>query len=345
MDLPIHEVPGRVEDKVWPLLRLFTNITYAKQWIAESNDLEDEHLERIIHGILQAEEYFRAASHTSLATSPVLFYYGMIHLADVIIAANAEQQPSHHGLKRIKEESDGVLDHLECRVLKSGVFASFNSLVSYDLVPVRNPLGREGVLFDTSVAVSQRYPQRETILGESVHFGDFIGSIPDLSEHCTHSEKITYSTISLYDIQVDSTTEEYTLSLALSRQLKRRVEEYLTSVLGMEELTEGTDLVAFRRVGKPAGKIIMPHLRSPLRGRPHLLADGMSQQISEAATILLLMYILGDLARYQSRKWMRFVSQASEELEIVNEFASVAAVKFPYLILTQLRGQLLHFSV
>jgi hypothetical protein len=332
-----------VEDRVWSLLRLFRNSTYADRWVRDHKCLQDEHFERITNGILQAEEYFRAASYISLATSPVLLYYGMLHLADVVIAANGKQQPTpHHGLKRVREGSSDPVDHLQCRVMNNGVFASFNNLVYRDVSPVRNPLGKEGTIFPASVAVALEYPQREAILGKTVHFDDFIGSIPDLSQHCAHSKRVHCLTVPLHDIQLESTQGKHTLSLALSRESKSFVEEYLTTTLGMEELTEGPDLVVFRLVSG-GDSVSRPHLRSPLKGRPHIVG-GLKWQISEAATMLLLMFIFGDLARYQSNLWMKFVSQSSEENEIVNEFVNVAAVKFPYLVLTQLRRQLLLFA-
>jgi hypothetical protein len=90
---PIREVAGRVEDNVWRLLALFRNSEYARRNAEAGVTLTDDHCERIANGIIQAREYFQAAPHTSLATAPVLLYYEMLHLADVLIAACGKPPP------------------------------------------------------------------------------------------------------------------------------------------------------------------------------------------------------------------------------------------------------------
>jgi YaaC-like protein len=119
----------------------------------------------------------------------------------------------------------------------------------------------------------------------------------------------------------------------------------LRSTLGMEEWIEGRDIVVFRAVSKELFRT--PWLRSPLRGQPHMLEPrlpGHEWQISEVATMLLAMFILGDLARYRSNLWMDFISHPSFEVEAVRAFVDIVGSKFPFLVLNHLRREYLHFA-
>jgi hypothetical protein len=347
---PIREVAARVEDKVWPLLALFTDSEYARRFAKEGDTLTDDHCERVANGILQAREYFQAASHTSLATAPVLLYYGILHLANVLIAASAKPQPDHHGLTRLRGDFADTLDYFGCNILLPKkvpmVFASLNEVVDCDINIVPNPLGKGAMVLPSTMAmVAYEYPQRDDIIGSMVQLWDIVGSIPELHEYCVASDRIECLTVPLHQIKIERRNEDVTVLLAFSREIPEFIGEDLRSTLGMEEWVEGRDVVVFRAVSKEQFRT--PLLRSPLRGQPHILAPrlpGSEWQISEVATMLLAMFILGDLARYQARLWMHFISGASIEVEAVRAFVDIAASKFPFLVLNHLRREFLRFA-
>jgi hypothetical protein len=344
---PIREISGRAEDRVWPLLGLFTDSKYAKRFAKENEPLTDEHCERIANGVLQAREYFQAASHTSLATAPVLLYYGMRHLAEVLIAASGKPQPPpRHGLSRMQGEYANHLDYFGCKVWPRGVFAVLNEVVDCDINVVLNPLGKGGMVLPwTRAMIAYEYPKRDEIIGNTVRFWDIVGSIPELHEYCVGSDRIECLTVPLHQIKIERRNRNVTVLLALSREVPEFIREDLHSTIGMEEWVQGREIMAFRAVSKD--KFRTPWLRSPLRGEPHILAPrlpGYEWQISEVATMLLVMFILGDLARYQSNLWMDFISHTSTEVEAVRALADVVAAKFPFLVLNHLRGEYLHFA-
>jgi hypothetical protein len=85
--------------------------------------------------------------------------------------------------------------------------------------------------------------------------------------------------------------------LAFSREIPEFIREDLRSTIGIQEWAEGRDILACRAVSE--GEFRTHWLRSPLRGQPHILAPrlpGYEWQISEVATMVLAMFILGDLA-------------------------------------------------
>ena len=57
---------------------------------------------QVSFGINQASEYYRAAGSASVATSPLLFFYGMLSLAKTLIVANKKdiyfEDMKYHGL-------------------------------------------------------------------------------------------------------------------------------------------------------------------------------------------------------------------------------------------------------
>jgi len=62
--------------------------------------------------IQQAEEYYNAAGRATIATSPLLLFYGMLSLAKALVVANHPtlllENINYHDLKRAKGESDYV---------------------------------------------------------------------------------------------------------------------------------------------------------------------------------------------------------------------------------------------
>jgi hypothetical protein len=345
---PLRETSGRVEDGVWPLLKLFADRDYVDRFVKEDITLAREHYARIANGVIQAREYFHAASHTSLATAPTLLYYGMLHLADALIASRGGSQSQNHGLRRLRGALPDDLDYFGCKVDRKGAFASLNEVVNCDVSPVLNPLGRSGVVFwSTMTVMADELPTRGNIVGSTVNFWELVGAIPELHEYCIYSDRVICLTVPLHEIKLERRPPtETTLTLAFARGLEEYVSDYLVSRVGMERWIEGVDLVGYRHVSQdPEGSVSVPRLRSPLRGQPHLIfPQSREWQVSEIATMLLSMFILGDLARYQTNLWMSFIKRPSVELEAVSAFVDVALPKFPFLVLNHLRREYLHFT-
>jgi hypothetical protein len=182
---PIREISAHVEGRVWSLPGLFTDSEYAKRFAKEKEDrpLTDEHCERITNGVLQAREYFQAASHTSLATAQVLLYYGMLHLAEVLIAACGKPKPPHyHGLSRIQGEYTDHLDYFGWKVKQHGVFPLLNRVVDCDINVVSNPPGMGGMVLPSTMAmIAYEYPRRDEIIGNTVQFWNIEGPFPNFT--------------------------------------------------------------------------------------------------------------------------------------------------------------------
>ena len=108
-------IEGRdVSQFSWASLRQFQNVNFTADRIIKLHNVDQRYqknakkqAEQLRYCILQAEEYFRAAESVTMATKPVLIYYGIISLAlakvlfkqsgkSSLDAARGEH--AHHGL-------------------------------------------------------------------------------------------------------------------------------------------------------------------------------------------------------------------------------------------------------
>lgn len=129
--------------QVWRLLRLLADVPSTTAQIEAEQGTGPEQrknvrkqAEQIGHCIRQGEEYFTAAQRVSLATRPVLLYYGAVALSRALIlmrrdgtfsfdALRKTERHNHHGLILRREQlaqlgpsssAEEVLENLVCEV-------------------------------------------------------------------------------------------------------------------------------------------------------------------------------------------------------------------------------------
>lgn len=78
-------------------------VIYKKEKILETK------AEQVSFGISQSFEYFRAADSVSIATSPLLYFYGMLSLAKSLIVANETdvylEDINYHGFAKLPKDA------------------------------------------------------------------------------------------------------------------------------------------------------------------------------------------------------------------------------------------------
>lgn len=108
------EIRGDVERFAWAGIDRFKNKEFVTQFLCEIHNIPNKHKEnakkqaaQIRQCIIQASEYFQAAKGVSLATKPLLLYYGTMSLALAEILTKgsggmsldaARGKNAHHGL-------------------------------------------------------------------------------------------------------------------------------------------------------------------------------------------------------------------------------------------------------
>ena len=121
MPISSVRVVTNVDDEfIWNSLRRFQNVQRVSELIREQKCISGRQLQlakkqalQIRQCLLQAREYFQAAKAVSLATRPLLLYYGMLSLAlaEVLFKQDgtssidyARQSHRHHGLIAIVKD-------------------------------------------------------------------------------------------------------------------------------------------------------------------------------------------------------------------------------------------------
>ena len=94
--LRVLQIPKNVE------ALLTGKMKSERQSFFESCELTSRKSHQIAYAIKQADEYFTAGDSVSIATSPLMYFYGMLALTKALLVANSEEtlleDIKYHGL-------------------------------------------------------------------------------------------------------------------------------------------------------------------------------------------------------------------------------------------------------
>lgn len=314
-------------EELWLQLRLFESEYYSKQFLKEKyHDISDEELNKLTttftSNIKQAYEYYSAASSVSILTSPLLYYYGMMCLTNVLWASlnKNERIKQSHGLRSKSDGSDHILSNEYVTVLKEGSFPALHSCFSdftikqdtkifikdvFSVIPELKILFEK--IYERSCCVKFTRDRLDYNHEELIPFREMLENNIDFFHQ--HNVPI-YSGCNLDDISVidiiydcvnDSTIFEYPLQKNLNGEI------YFTFPIDV-----GNNVCA----------------------------------VPEASAHFIVMYCLGMLVRYEPEKWLQIVSgKLSSEINLINRFVEISKRKFPNIILNGLLGKEVQFTM
>jgi hypothetical protein len=175
--------------QVWKLLRYFLDENTTAERIQKLHDTPSEVVKKqkvnikkqakqIGYCILQAEEYFKASSQVTVATRPLLLYYGAVSLAQALIllkrdglwsfdgnSSNVENY-KHHGLELI-----GDITVLKHNLSTASDF--FNHLICKIHMKDSKPWGHFPVFYESLTAQPIAFKTVARIVGkDAFHFSD-----------------------------------------------------------------------------------------------------------------------------------------------------------------------------
>lgn len=169
----------------WKYLRKFLNIEDVSQWIRNIHDIPEgkfrddvsKQAKQIGYCIRQAEEFFRASSQVTSATKPILLYYGLVSLSQVVIllfndgnssldVRRKQKSSSHHGLDLNKD----ILNYPK-GLLPIDVF--FERMKCCLYVPAGEPKGQFSVFYQALDPGFFRIEATTRFRGESRYSGFF----------------------------------------------------------------------------------------------------------------------------------------------------------------------------
>lgn len=204
-------------NEVWKQLRYFHDIDSVTSQIIEIQKVEKNHknnvskqASQISHCLRQAEEYYLSSNQVSLATRPLLLYYGSVSLSQALIlfkkngefsidALRNNERHNHHGLdfkkkfKSSKHKYNKVEDFfkiLDCTVhidnvkkIPWGHFPLFYDTIITDSINIKNTIRFEESHLELQSNSLMSYPKSKTLdklSSKNLNALDLFCNIPDL---------------------------------------------------------------------------------------------------------------------------------------------------------------------
>lgn len=303
----------------------------SRKFTLPEGELVERKSKQIACAIKQADEYFQSAQSVSIATSPLLYFYGMLALAKATVVANDPElllgDIKYHGLftRPINDElKNYVEDHTKWSVDKE--FAVTNDGVINELFKVvygkslpKNSVIKLKDLFRTNPEIGDIYTR---------FYSEPPGFFP-LYSHNMAKEP--------FRIEINPQTTDK--------------EKFLESFAFIQDDFEILDDIlhsqALRVVSKPSLQEVPEymHIYYAIPGGRYLVSgldiktNGENQRcyVPQELCDYIAMFILGDVVRYKQEFWGQVISGEKDgSISLVNLFVSIAKNRFPNFILNQL---------
>ncbi|GAX88714.1 YaaC family protein [Effusibacillus lacus] len=283
---------------------------------------------KLIFGIKQARQYYRAAESCDIMTKPLLLYYGMMSLARAFIASRNPDYPTttsvlKHGLstRKLKRESYCFIQD-EIRVQKDGLFVVLHDMLG-----------------------GSRFSDRQRVVMK-----DLLSVLPELMS----SYERLYGPPSVCEIdQAECSNGRYwDLPRWILQSGQHTREEFLGMLNRMypEQVLPDQGPVFSLAESDPPGRLHIHHT-VPVTTHPLMIGDLSGRAyirypltgdflIPEISLHFMVMFVLGMLCRYETERWGEMIlTFLSQDIYLINEFLNLSMRKFPNLILNQLFGE------
>lgn len=312
-------------EDVWRQLSLFESVHYSRQFLKEKHhDITDDELKKLsvtfASNVKQAHEYYSAASSISILTSPLLYYYGMMCLVNVLWASlnKTDKIKEHHGLRSKSDDSDILsLSNEYVNIHKSGSFPALYACFS-------------------------DYP----IEGNAnIYIKDILSVIPELKplyekiyNDCSRTFKLTRDDYHLFFDHNDRPKVQDIFKN--NGDFFKRYNVIRTPNIFDE----------FNGVCHDKNTLIKYPLQKNINGDIYFVfpieVENTLYAIPEASAHFMVMHCLGMLVRYESEKWLQIVSgKISSDVNLIKWFIEISERKFPNMILNGLLSKEVQFTM
>jgi len=330
----VSEEKIRVEkplEELWLQLRLFESEYYSRQFLKEKyQDIKDEELDKLSviysSNIKQAYEYYSAASHVSILTAPLLYYYGMLCLTNVLWASLNKTEPIgySHGLGRSKsKDSNQCLADEYVTVHKDGTFPALHSC--YSNFPIKE--GMKFSIKDVFSVIPELKTLFEKIYKERSLCTKFTREGPGF--------KYNYDELHYFQEILKNNKvffKQYNVPLYIAHNLDGQ-----DSIEIIYERINDKTLFEYP---------LQKNMNEEIFFTFPIDAGNTLYAVPEASAHFIVMHCLGMLVRYEPVKWLLIVSgKSSSEINLINRFIEVSKRKFPNMILNGLLSKELLFTM
>lgn len=310
------------------------DIKGQRNLIYENGEDLEKKVKQITMSINQAIEYFEAAEHCSINTSPLLFFYGMLSLAKALIVANIKdiflEDIKYHGLET-RPKTDRLRAYIsnpslwnmedEYAVTNEGVFKYLCELLG--------------------VGIFQN--------GSVIRFKDILSICPEISnmyeKYYNEPSKIMY----LYNHEVIS-KNPYKIKISLETTDKEEVYSIFPELKEDFNISpsilhgQALEFISHDLPEKPEYYSLFNPLiggQYAISGLPYEIeACNKKQVISQVAADYLAMFILSICVRYKQDFWGDvIIGKKNGSLGLVELYINIVKRRYPNFILNLLVGE------
>lgn len=345
-----------LEEGVWRYLDLFFQLANLKRVAGNPKRANLINL-----SFRQGKEYYQTSKEATVLTKPTLLYYGMLNLSKALILLrdpNVTPDDFHyHGLtskptRGSRPVTRRSLLTLRCRV-SGGVFPNLLRCGAKDRYRIRTIRGPIDVIED----ITAQFPRQLELAGQSVYLvSEIISVIPELLDLVASNTKIQPRMAQIHDFWlVRPTSKRVVPNMPLAAKLviihdnQEKIKKTIRSfdkrkILKYWKFKEDSLNVFIYEIASIQNTYFYPHIRETLFEEKFGLFDSRTRmELPEIIMHYLLMFILGDAARYKPDLWCKMMENRIDERIIIETFLNTSEIKFPLLLLQELRDELIYF--
>lgn len=359
---------------LWWRLGHFKNVERVAPLIRAHHNTEanaKKQARQIRYCLEQAEEYFQSAQAVTVATKPLLLYYGMASLAWALILlkktgdyALERLPPEHHGhglepprfqygdrnlalpemLEAIRSKVSPLFQGQGQNPELRGTFGLLYSVVGHEPAGIKQVIRRPGVTTTSTTFcfISDGPPAPQDLAGRSLTLGGLLLQIPDMASSFGElGIRPPLAFCSEAKIEWGDGDPNQRFSLAIARctpeeigQLRARFPER-PGVKFWDAPGGFVCEIVYAR----DSEVEVPHLFETADGRLYFYISEAPEPLPESCAFLGSMFLLGMLVRYYPHVWMQLLERRHPLVEVVEAFITIAERKYPNMILNNLSGE------
>ena len=353
----------------WRGLNHFQNVDHAANTIMRLHGLPEKHrsnarkqAEQLKYCLTQAKEYFIAADAVSLATRPVLLYYGVMSLAlaEVLLKQSSDSRLSKlradhncHGLSLVLARSPGPNDDLSTTLnslrakpqisqdgTPKGTFEVWRrSAREYPIGGVHTTHNSQGTIkrFSMLYGAEDAAPPPQPTAGITLR--SCVQNLPYMRDTLVTwgiSLDMVRATVSC-DVGADSTSST---TIILHPNLKALLDRFMQLPRLRAEEVNNVDVVELENgyIIKSSEKnrsLILP--QAICLNEHEVYFSCTSNSIGEFGHTFVALHILGNFARYYPDVWMDHIAKSSALATVVDDLCSQARERLPLLSLSEMQ--------
>lgn len=334
-----------VDKKIWEYLKRYQSEVFVKKKLVKEITTNTGYItqksKQIAATLVQSEKYFILAKSSSLETSPLLLYYGMVGLAKCLILSGdneytldysnaANKHHRHHGL------------HFGADTPAEKAIRDGNSLLK-EFCTVSSNTSRLG-LFNL---FRQCYSNTEIANNTKINVLTLLSYVPELhTDYYSQLKKKprTWGCHSHFGVSTLGGSDQLIEFMDYYFHFQKRGnEEYRATLKRCFPSTrtlynqEGTAEDKFRLISPATSIDDHIYVSDLLTLEQYAFMTEQGYSFSDFDIHFLLMYILSNLVRYKQDKWADLISRKNNnDIFLIDSFINVVITKFPWLVLREL---------